>query len=293
MGDAERLEWVRPKSYAGMVLEAQHTKESSAFFLVGYGATRRVEHGRRVDFSLRHKTRVSRYERVAGLFEEHYSLIPLSSWLPGYASRNPGRYKQVAGLFNKLLPSSCRMHSSVLELSEGGEIMFEMSGIDVPFRALSDGFRAYIGWIGDMLYHLCMGAPSGRKLVDNKGVVLIDEIDLHLHPEWQRLVLPALSEALPNIQFIVTSHSPLVVGSLEQQNIQRLEVTDQGAISRSYPERVHGKSAGQLLLSPYFGLESTRAPDVSKRLDELRKRRETGSATAALEYLELLSSGEL
>ncbi len=293
VGDAERLRWVRPKAHANAVLETQHTRESSAFFLVGYGATRRVEQSRQVDFSLRNKSRVTRYERVAGLFEEHYSLIPLSSWLPEYATRNPGRHKQVIGLLNKLLPENCRMRPAATDTSDGREFMFDMSGVEVPFRGLSDGFRAYLGWIGDMLFHLCMGAPKGSKLTDNKGVVLIDEIDLHLHPEWQRLVLPKLSAVLPNIQFIVTTHSPLVVGSLEQQNIQRLEVTELGTVSRSYPERVHGKSAGQILLSPYFGLESTRAPDVASQLTELRRKREAGSKLAALEYLEMLSSGEL
>lgn len=293
VGDSERLKWNRPKTQAMLILEIQHKRETSAFFLVGYGATRRVEQGRQVDLGARTKTRVTRYERVAGLFEEHYSLVPLSSWLPDYASRNPGRHKQVVQLLNKLLPDACRMHSTATKTDYGREYMFNMAGVDVPFRALSDGFRAYVGWIGDMLFHLCMGAPKGRKLTDNKGIVLIDEIDLHLHPEWQRVVLPKLSEVLPNIQFIVTTHSPLVVGSLQRQNIQLLEVTANGTESRSLPERVHGKSAGQILLSPYFGLDSTRAPDVEDKLDQLRSKGQTGSKTAALEYLKLLANGDL
>lgn len=293
VGDAERLKWLPPKTQAALILDIQHTKETSAFFLVGYGATRRVEQSRQVDLGARNKSRVTRYERVAGLFEEHYSLVPLSSWLPGYASRNPGRHKQVVQLLNKLLPDACRMHSTATETDYGREYMFTMAGVDVPFRALSDGFRAYVGWIGDMLFHLCMGAPKGRKLTDNKGIVLIDEIDLHLHPEWQRVVLPNLSEVLPNIQFIVTTHSPLVVGSLQRQNIQLLEVTKDGTESRSLPERVHGKSAGQILLSPYFGLDSTRAPDIENKLEQLRSKSQTGSKPAALEYLKLLASGDL
>lgn len=293
LGDYERLQWLRPKAHADAILNIQHLKETSAFFLVGYGATRRVEQERQIDLSTRSKTRVTRYERVAGLFEEHYSLIPLSAWLPAYAERNPGRHKQVVNLFNQLLPDACRMHATATPTAYGREFLFEMDGVDVPFRALSDGFRAYIGWIGDMLFHLCMGAPKGKKLIENRGVVLIDEIDLHLHPDWQRSVLPTLSATLPNIQFIVSTHSPLVVGSLQRQNIQLLEVTGDGTESRSLPERVHGKSAGQLLLSPYFGLESTRAPDVADRLDKLRSQGQAGSKNAALEYLKLLSSGDL
>lgn len=293
LGDLERLKWVQPKTLANIVQDVQHRRESSAFFLVGYGATRRVEQGRQVDFAVRNKTRVTRYERVAGLFEEHYSLVPLSSWLPEYATRNPGRYKQVINLLNQLLPESCQLRTATAKTAYSREFMFNMEGVEVPFRALSDGFRAYVGWIGDMLFHLCMGAPKGQKLVDNKGVVLIDEIDLHLHPEWQRIVLPKLSEVLPNIQFIVTTHSPLVVGSLQRQNIQRLRVTEEGTVAESLPERVHGKSAGQILLSPYFGLESTRAPDVAQELEKLRSKRGRGAQEAALEYLRLLASGDL
>ena len=64
-----------------------------------------------------------------------------------------------------------------------------------------------------------MGAQRGGKLREVSGVALVDEIDLHLHPEWQRVVLPKLAKALPSMQFIVTTHSPLVVASLASANL--------------------------------------------------------------------------
>ena len=76
--------------------------------------------------------------------------------------------------------------------------------------------------------------PSGKKLVENEGIVLIDEIDLHLHPAWQMKILPLLANALPKIQFFVTTHSPLVIGSIEWQNIIFLETRKDGS---SYPKR--------------------------------------------------------
>lgn len=294
VGDYEELLWSVPTGkYVGRIREVQYESRSSAFFLVGYGSTRRVEQSRNVDVSARLKARRRSYERVAGLFEEHYSLIPLSYWLPEFALKNKGRHKQVITLINKLLPGGCRLIEKPARTENGIEYMFTMSGIDVPFRALSDGYRAYIGWIADMLYHLCMGAPSGKKIVDNRGVVLIDEVDLHLHPEWQRVVLPTLSTALPNIQFIVTTHSPLVVGSLQRDNIIVLEASDAGTTARRLPETVHGKSAGQILLSPYFGLDSTRAPDVAADLEKIKDAAQKGDLDAPLKYLELLAKGEL
>ncbi|SDA53933.1 MULTISPECIES: AAA family ATPase [unclassified Janthinobacterium] len=262
-------------------------RESAAFFIVGYGTTRRVEPSERFDPYAREKSRAPRYARVAGLFEDQITMIPLSSWLPKLQVENKGRYTQVVNLINKLLPDNCRLAG--FDTSKGPDYFFEMNGSDVPFSALSDGYRAYMSWIGDMLYHVCMNSPRGKKLVENHGVVLIDEVDLHLHPAWQKSVLPTLSRALPNVQFIVTTHSPLVVGSLQAPNLFVLEAGEHGVEVTRRPERVHGASAEQILLSPYFGLSSTRAPEVEKNLRKTSQRVSTKNPEAALEYLRLLN----
>lgn len=293
VGTSERMEWgINPRELGKLIEELQYDERSTAFFMVGYGATRRVEASSRVDESARIKSRRRRYERVASLFEDHLGLMPLSYWLPEYSKRNKGRYVQVVNLINRLLPEACRLRAGPVETAAGLEHLFEMNGVTLPFRALSDGYRAYIGWIGDMLFHLCMGASSGAKLVDTRGVVLIDEIDLHLHPEWQRVVLPTLSKALPNVQFIVTTHSPLVVGSLEAANLFLLVEEDGASVIKRLPEQVFGRSAEQILLSPYFGLESTRAPDVSDALTSLANAAVSGDPKASMAYLRVLSGAD-
>ena len=292
LGSAERLQWhCLPQGTAETVEKLQFDDKAAAFFMVGYGATRRVEASVRVDESARIKSRLRRYERVASLFEDHLGLMPLSYWLPDFAQRNKGRYVQVVGLMNDLLPQTCRMQPAAVKTPTGVEHLFDMNGVLLPFRALSDGYRAYVGWIGDMLFHVCMGAGTGVRLREVKGVVLLDEIDLHLHPEWQRTVMPTLARTLPNIQFIVTTHSPLVVGSLEAANLFVLSEQDGATVVERLPERVHGRSAEQILLSPYFGLESTRAPEVSSELSRLANRAAQGDAGASMKYLELLSGG--
>ena len=273
------------------VEKLQFDDKAAAFFMVGYGATRRVEASVRVDESARIKSRLRRYERVASLFEDHLGLMPLSYWLPDFAQRNKGRYVQVVGLMNDLLPQTCRMQPAAVKTPTGVEHLFDMNGVLLPFRALSDGYRAYVGWIGDMLFHVCMGAGTGVRLREVKGVVLLDEIDLHLHPEWQRTVMPTLARTLPNVQFIVTTHSPLVVGSLEAANLFVLSEQDGATVVERLPERVHGRSAEQILLSPYFGLESTRPPEVSSELSKLANRATQGDVGASMRYLELLSGG--
>lgn len=295
IGDTERLKVDVPDPKVHAIVERMLFESTSrGFFVVGYGATRRVEASARVDQSARLKARAKRYERVASLFEDHVGLMPLSFWLPEYQGKNPGRHAQVIHLLNELLPPHCQVQAKASETAAGREHLFEMNGVALPFRALSDGYRAYIGWIGDMLFHLCMGSASGLKLRDTRGIALVDEIDLHLHPDWQRTVLPTLARALPHMQFIVTTHSPLVVGSLEASNLHLLQTDDRGRSSaRRLPEKVHGRDAEQILLSPYFGLSSTRAPEVEQQMRKLSQKAVQGDARASIDYLTMLSTGNV
>jgi hypothetical protein len=261
---------------------------SPAFLLVGYGATRRVEATSAPDPSSRNKSRHLRYERVASLFEEHFTLRPLASWLPQWKSRNPGRFKQVVGLINKLSREGVRFTGEL----EKGEYLFQVRKTKVPFSALSDGYKAFIGWVGDLLYHVCMGCPPGKKLVDNCGVVLVDEIDLHIHPEWQQTIIPTLAQTLPNLQFIFTSHSPLVVGTLERSNIVHVETDRLGRpVMRRPDEEVYGLSADQILRSEIFGLQSTRDPAFKKHLDSLTRKAAAGNRQAAMQFMRQAARG--
>jgi hypothetical protein len=240
------------------VWKAMYDRGSPAFLVVGYGATRRVT-SQSTDPAQMEKRNLIRYVRVQSLFDEAYPLIPLASWLPGLQSSNKGRWTQVVHLISKALGEDYEFTGEYVD----GEYQVSQGGIQLPMGALSDGYRAYIGWVGDMLYHICMGAPSGAKLVDNCGIVLVDEIDLHLHPEWQRRVIPTLAKTFPNIQFIFTTHSPIVVGSVEWSNIHVLGAD--GPVQS--PSAVSGLSAEQILLSPYFGLQTTRS---ERKIEELR-----------------------
>lgn len=285
-GDLESLRWDHGDEKRWHPI---FSSESDAFFFVGFGATRRVEKKQQVDFGSRRSSSFIRAQRVQSLFEDAYSLIPLNSWLPDYALKNPGRFKQVQTLINKL---SGKGHYEFTDEMEDGEYLFRKNGLSVPFPAMSDGYRSYFGWVCDLLYHVCMTCPPGNKLIDNRGIVMVDEIDLHLHPKWQMTVLPTLAKELPNIQFIVTSHSPLIVGTLEWMNII---VMSSGPGQSSKAERVewavHGLDADQVLLTDYFGLESTRAPGMKRNLKELTLKAGEGDTEAAKQLLAQMSRG--
>jgi predicted ATPase len=262
-------------------------ERSPALFIVGYGATRRVEQSG-YDASSRAKQRMRRYERVAGLFEDGVTLIPLRAWLPDLKASNPGRFRQAVRLLDELLPEECTFGGRQVQR----DYVFRVRGADVPFPALSDGYKAYIAWIGDLLFNICFGAPNGAKLTEFSGVVLVDEVDLHLHPEWQRTVVPKLSATLPKLQFIVTTHSPIVAGTLDSSRVVVLQEGADGSVTaRTGPEPILGRNADQILVSSYFGLQTTRAQAAVTRLADLSRKARRGERDAALAVLETMASG--
>ncbi len=254
---------------------------NDAFFVVGYGATRRVELPQLLDMGARAKSSFARAQRVQSLFQDSFSLVPLGSWLPRLKKDNRARFHQVQELLNILLkPGSYHFTG---EIDRGGDYLFNHFGVNIPFQGLSDGYRAFIGWVADMLFHLCHATPHRKNLVDVHGVVMVDEIDLLLHPRWQMKVIPAIARALPRIQFILTSHSPLVAGSLEWMNILTLKNTGRSNTTRVHrlKEGIHGLDADQVLLSNFFGLRTTRAESKAKQLDELTLKASLGDDRAA------------
>jgi hypothetical protein len=269
--------------------QEMYEDESPAFFLVAYGATRWATSESGFEpFSSQRKRRRLRYQRIAGVFEEQIVLTPLVSWLPELQRQGSSRYREIKDLVNQRLPAETSFFGHL----DREEYLFFHRGIEVPFGALSDGSRAYLGWVTDLLYNMNLGCPPETQLRDLPGVVLVDEIDLHLHPEWQRQVVPTLSKALPNLQFVLSTHSPIVAGTLSAKNIFVLEMDDTGASTvRQLEESIHGLNADQVLVSPYFNLMTSRAPDAVDGLRRLSKKAMEGDRDAALSFLEQLAGG--
>ncbi|MBV9930371.1 MAG: AAA family ATPase [Alphaproteobacteria bacterium] len=283
------VEFVQQGDVGAPQFERLFYDDSAAFFFVGYGATRRVDVESTADGATRRKLRHVRYERVASLFEDHFTLTPLSAWLPEWRHRNRRRHDEAIALLGALLPKSLRFTGRM----ENGEYLFAFHSTTVPFGALSDGYRAYIGWVSDLLQHLCIAVSREPELAlqDCRGVVMVDEIDLHIHPEWQRTIIPTLARKLPNLQFLFTTHSPLVVGTLERANIHVVERRRGFPIIRRPDEEVFGLSADQILRSNLFGLDSTRDQSFKRKLDRLVRDAELGDAAAALAFMRGASRG--
>lgn len=123
------------------------------------------------------------------------------------------------------------------ELAPGERVIFSMryandvvalqtkEGTVVPFTSLSDGYRNVIKIILDIATRMCILNPyqKGNTLKNTPGIVVIDEIDLSLHPTWQRKIIGILKELFPKIQFICATHSPFIIQSLEEGELITLD----------------------------------------------------------------------
>ncbi len=93
----------------------------------------------------------------------------------------------------------------------------------LPLSLFSDGYRTVLCMVADIAYRMALLNPAcGSDVLKTPGVVLIDEIDLHLHPLWQARILKDLNKMFPNVQFIVTSHAPLVISSVPASQVRIL-----------------------------------------------------------------------
>ncbi|MFN5239735.1 MAG: AAA family ATPase, partial [Aphanizomenon sp.] len=137
--------------------------------------------------------------------------------------------------FNKL-----RIRRSPLRMT------LQKNGEELIVNQLSDGEKCLLAMVGDLARRLAIANPGLENPLDGFGVVLIDEIELHLHPKWQREIIPALTRTFPNCQFIVTTHSPQVISQIKPQGIYILEKTDTGIIAKR-PESSYGRDSNQIL----------------------------------------------
>ena len=98
-------------------------------------------------------------------------------------------------------------------------VRFETIDGDMRFDELGFGYQTTLTWLADFCKRMFELSPDAENPLHEEAVVLVDEIDLHLHPKWQRDLVPTLSKIFPNVQFIVTTHSPHVLQSMEDVNL--------------------------------------------------------------------------
>jgi predicted ATP-binding protein involved in virulence len=149
------------------------------------------------------------------------------------------------------------------------ELVYSNSKEDLPIRILSSGFRTLIGMVYDISYRMAILNPNLRKNIvdETPGIVLIDEIDMHLHPKWQWKISEALKETFPKVQFITTTHSPIVLSSCKNDRIIILDNDENNNLEIEYEESKKGWQINDVLEKVME--TSNRDPETEKQLDRL------------------------
>lgn len=150
--------------------------------------------------------------------------------------------KAVRTAIETLLPGCSELHVQRSPL----RMVVNKGQTELVVNQLSDGEKCQLALAGDLARRLAIANPSRKNPLDGQAVVLIDEVDLHLHPSWQRTIVPRLAETFPNCQFIVTTHSPQVASEVDEGDVLLLQRTDDN-VSVSRPEAVYGLDSNRIL----------------------------------------------
>ncbi len=160
-------------------------------------------------------------------------VLNVEKWLVGldYAFKSNAkgaseRLKQVKEVITSdILPDIQNFRFTTIPEKSGFDsyIEFQTDYGWVRLKDLGYGYQATLAWVMDLAKRMFDRYPTSKNPLAEPAVVLVDEIDLHLHPEWQRKIISYLSNIFKNTQFIVTAHSPLVVQSAENVNLVMLE----------------------------------------------------------------------
>lgn len=268
------------------------TNAASELGCYGYGATRRMGAGSLSSTSLAGHN--------DSLFFEDRPLRNAEEWLlqADYAAskeapkwgRARARRDRIVQVLKDLLPDIDDIRFAAPDSQNpAAQVEFKTPYAWVSMRSLSLGYRTLIAWMVDLASRLFERYPDSPNPLAESAVVLVDEIDLHLHPTWQRRLIGYLGEHFPNAQFIVTAHSPLVVQSATDANIVVLRQEGDHVVIDNDVASIRGWRVDQILTSDLFGLKSARPPQLEKLLAErtalLSKARLTAKDKARLEAL--------
>ena len=248
--------------------------DSAGWFSCGYGPFRRV-------FGASPEaTRLmvgATTERFVTMFQEAASLFEVDQWLRNLNHKKlEGRTAESAQLDllleilrDDLMPNRI----TVDRIDSDGLWLTDRNGLKLAWTEMSDGYRAALALLSDILRHLINTygteglterGQDGKLRIIKSGVVLIDEIDAHLHPEWQREIGFWLKDHFPNIQFLVTTHSPIICQAADTNGLFVLPEPGSADMPRALTQEEYKKvitsRPDTILLSAAFGLRNTRSP---------------------------------
>ncbi|NJP93168.1 AAA family ATPase [Nonomuraea sp. FMUSA5-5] len=254
--------------------------EPRGWFIAGYGPFRRLSGGASESQRLMRDT--GRVAHLASLFHEDVSLAESVSWLIDLHLRRLEERPGAADLLRiviELLNDGLLPDGFKIERVDSEGLWVVRDGHSIALRELSDGYRTVTALVLDLVRRMdqvhTLTEPDrvDGSRVKVPGVVLIDEIDAHLHVSWQKKIGGWLKDHFPQIQFIVTSHSPYICQSADPGGLIRLAGLDEDAPPRVVDEDLHQRivngSGDDALLTDLFGVDSLYSDEAERNRHRL------------------------
>lgn len=245
-------------------------------------------------------------ERFVTMFQEAASLAEVDQWLRNLKHKEleskSYEKEQLALVLDLLRDDLMPNQITVDRVDSDGLWLKDSQGVELAWSEMSDGYRSAAALLTDIVRHLIgtygldgliEKTPDGKTVIKRSGVVLIDEIDAHLHPEWQRKIGFWLKRHFPNIQFLVTTHSPIICQAADPNGLfvlsQKGAAVEPRQLTQEEYRKVVSSRPDTILLTSAFGLENTRSPQaVESRaaLARLSAKRRSGAQLSPQEMKE-------
>ena len=218
--------------------------------LLGFGPYRITKDSGKIS-----KPKIQSFQSV---LSPHFKFQSPESWIADERNVDKIQFANIATSLGEIIGQSPDMISRNFE-----DLIVNYKNKRVSYKQMSDGFRNLTSIALNILYNFIDSTSDIKKI---SAIVLIDEIENHLHPVWKREIYLRLKSVFPNIQFIITTHDPLVVTTAEDANIVVLSSDDKD-YAQSLDDTT-GKTSDQILLGEGFRLFSTYSPSIEKKYDE-------------------------
>ena len=221
--------------------------------------------------------------RIENLFDPRASLCDAEPWLADTKRVNTSTFNKLSHTLRMLLS----LDEDAKITRKSGRLFVTQNGAGVPLREMSDGYQSVLALATDIMLNL---ATDWDSMSSAEGTVLLDELEVHLHPKWKIEIVSCLRNVFPHVRFIVTTHDPLCLHGLHNGEIYRLFRDPESRQVRAIPMDVpKGLQIDQLLTGRWFGLVSTMDTDTRGLFEEymalLRMKKRSAAKTTHLETI--------
>jgi energy-coupling factor transporter ATP-binding protein EcfA2 len=277
--DGDLVDVTRTKAKVGEAVEP---------LVVAYGAARHMRYRGSEPFLLHPDT-------TASLFDPSLELVDAKEILEQLdygAGKGQPRAKALLGRIKealaRLLPdveraSAIKLYGPAAPGTKGGRsgVQIRTPYGEVPLSALSLGYQTMTAWAIDLAWRLYRQYPDAPDPLQMPAIVIIDELDLHLHPRWQRELRENISAAFPKVQFIATAHSPLLAQSYLDTNLAVIREQDGQALIENNPSVNQKWRIDEVVTSALYEVDSAYSPGIGQSLQERTTLRQKKRLTPA------------